>query len=174
MRRGSSLTSQTAFGGQLPYEGSLVRPAVRFEHSLFEYDGRFLRATNHEQRATAFFSESNAAFRRDRFIIVLRPCAVCHKFRLCTGFTRPFWPVRCRPAEGARRLPKRTAEAGRLGQASPTQSQTGDKNLCGDKPHSKAPYGAFFYEPRVIRGERRTAACDRRAVRLLYMIIILF
>ena len=59
---------------------------------------------------------------------VLRPCAVCHKFRLCTGFTRPFWPVRCRPAEGARRLPKRTAEAGRLGQASPTQSQTGDGN----------------------------------------------
>ena len=121
VRRGCPLTSQTAFGGQLPYKGSLVQSAVRFHHSQFEYDGRFLRAMNHEQRATAFFSDSNAAFRRDRFIMVLRPCAVCHKFRLCTGL-----------------------HAGRLGQASPTQSQTGDKNLCGDKPHSKAPYGAFF------------------------------
>ena len=52
MRRGRPLTSQTAFGGQLPYKGSLVRPAVRFHHSLFEYNGRFLRATNHEPRAT--------------------------------------------------------------------------------------------------------------------------
>ena len=57
--------------------------------------------------------------RCDRLMIVLRPCATCHEFRLCTGFTRPFWPVRCRPAEGARRLPKRTAEAGRLGQDVP-------------------------------------------------------
>ena len=56
----------------------------------------------------------HAAFRHDRLMIVLRPCAVRYKFQLCTGFTRPFWPVRCRPAEGARRLPKRTAEAGRL------------------------------------------------------------
>ena len=46
-------------------------------------------------------------------MIVLRPCVTCHKFRLCSRFTRPFWPVRCRPAEGARRLPKRTAVAGR-------------------------------------------------------------
>ena len=45
-------------------------------------------------------------------LIVLRPCDICHKFRSFTGFTRPFWPGRCRPAEGARRLPKRTAVAG--------------------------------------------------------------
>ena len=109
-------------------------------HGLF----RILRATNHEQRATAFF-RTHVWLRRDILMSVLRPCAICHKFRLCTGL-----------------------HAGRLGQASPTQSQTGDKNLCGDKPHSKAPYGAFFYEPRVTRGERRTAACDRRAVRPLY------
>ena len=31
----------------------LVRPVARFHHSLFEYNGRFLRATSHEQRATA-------------------------------------------------------------------------------------------------------------------------
>ena len=32
---------------------------------------------------------------------------------LCVGDARkPFWPVRCRPAEGAGRLPKRTAVAG--------------------------------------------------------------
>ena len=53
IRKGRPLTSQTAFGGQLPYKGSLVRPVARFHHSLFEYNGRFLRATSHEQRATA-------------------------------------------------------------------------------------------------------------------------
>nr|DAV63479.1 MAG TPA: hypothetical protein [Caudoviricetes sp.] len=32
---------------------------------------------------------------------------------LCRGRPKPFWPVRCRPARGARRLPKRTAVARR-------------------------------------------------------------
>ena len=54
VRRGRPLTSQTAFGGQLPYKGSLVRPVARFHHSLFEYNGRLLRATNDEPRATIF------------------------------------------------------------------------------------------------------------------------
>ena len=35
------LTSQTAFGGQLPYKGSLVRPAAIFDHSPFGFDGMF-------------------------------------------------------------------------------------------------------------------------------------
>ena len=47
MRRDRSLTSQTAFGGQLTYKGSLVRPVVRFHHSLSEYNGRLLRITSH-------------------------------------------------------------------------------------------------------------------------------
>ena len=47
MRKGRSLTSQTVFGGQLPYKGSLVSPVVRFHYSPFEYNGRLLRATNH-------------------------------------------------------------------------------------------------------------------------------
>ena len=34
MRRGCPLTSQTAFGGQLPYKESLVRPAAMFNHNL--------------------------------------------------------------------------------------------------------------------------------------------
>ena len=55
---------------------------------------------------------TDAAFRHDRLMIVLRPCAVPYKFQLCTGFTRPFWSVRCRPTEGAGQLPKRTAVAG--------------------------------------------------------------
>ncbi len=33
VRRGRPLTSQTAFGGQLPYEGSLGRPAVKNVHT---------------------------------------------------------------------------------------------------------------------------------------------
>ncbi|MGN0945868.1 MAG: hypothetical protein ACI4N8_05190 [Megasphaera sp.] len=40
--RGRPLTSQTAFGGQLPYKGSLVRPAARFHHSPFWYNDGFL------------------------------------------------------------------------------------------------------------------------------------
>jgi hypothetical protein len=41
VRRGRPLTSQTAFGGQLPYKGSLVRPAAIFDHSPFGFDGMF-------------------------------------------------------------------------------------------------------------------------------------
>ena len=54
VRRGRPLTSQTAFGGQLPYKGSLVRLAAIFDYSSFLYDGEFLRATSHEPRATIF------------------------------------------------------------------------------------------------------------------------
>ncbi len=61
-------------------------PLVRFDHILFMHNGKLLRATNQEQRATALFSESDAAFRRDRLMIVLRPSATRHKFWLCTGF----------------------------------------------------------------------------------------
>ena len=48
VRRGRPLTSQTTFGGQLPYKGSLVRPVARFNHSPFEYDGELLQVTNQE------------------------------------------------------------------------------------------------------------------------------
>ena len=41
VRRGRPLTSQTAFGGQLPYKGSLVWPAAIFDHSPFGFDGMF-------------------------------------------------------------------------------------------------------------------------------------
>ena len=41
VRRGDLLTSQTAFGGQLPYKGSLVRPAAIFDHGPFGFDGMF-------------------------------------------------------------------------------------------------------------------------------------
>ena len=94
VRRGRPLTSQTAFGGQLPYKGSLVRPVARFHHSLFEYNGRLLRAMNHEPRAI---------------------CRV-------SGYTQ----------DSLRDALFRT---------SPTI----------------APIGAFLYEPRVTRGDRRSA-----------------
>ena len=90
----------------------VASPLGRFYHSPSEYNGRFLRATSHKPRVTAF-PRTQMWLCRDRLMIILRPCATRHKCRLCTGFTRPFWPVRCRPAEGARRLPKRTAVAGR-------------------------------------------------------------
>ena len=68
VRRRRPLTSQTAFGGQLPYKGSLVCPAVRFHHSPFEYNGRLF--TNHESRATnhesLFFSRAEGHSRRCR------------------------------------------------------------------------------------------------------------
>ena len=49
VRRGRYLTSQTAFGGQLPYKGSLGRPAVIFDHSLFRMMVSFYepRTTSH-------------------------------------------------------------------------------------------------------------------------------
>ena len=39
------------------------------------------------ERRTQFASDSDAASRRDRLTIWLRPCAICHKFRLWIGFT---------------------------------------------------------------------------------------
>ena len=67
-------------------------------------------------------------------MIVLRPCAVRYKFQLCTGFTRPFWPVRCRPAEGARRLPK-TDSRGRT--------------PCSGRPLRRPHLGPFFLRAEV-------------------------
>ena len=68
IRRGRPLTSQTAFGGQLPYKGSLVRPVARFHHIPFEYNGRLLRATSHY-----FFHEPRVA-RSDVVNLNLLPC----------------------------------------------------------------------------------------------------
>ena len=50
VRRGYPLTSQTAFGGQLPYKGSLVQPVVRFGHTYSCMMVGFyeLRITSHE------------------------------------------------------------------------------------------------------------------------------
>ena len=49
---GRYLTSQTAFGGQLPYKGSLERPAVTFDHSRFRMMVSFYepRTTSDEPR----------------------------------------------------------------------------------------------------------------------------
>ena len=48
--RGCPLTSQTAFGGQFPYKGSLVQPVVRFGHTYSCMMVGFYepRMTNHE------------------------------------------------------------------------------------------------------------------------------
>ena len=62
------------------------RPVVRFDHNPCRYDGKLLRATSYKSRATALSSDSDAAFRHDRLMIVLRPSATRHKFWLCTGF----------------------------------------------------------------------------------------
>ena len=73
VRGGCPLTSQTAFGGQLPYKGSLVQPVVRFDHNPCRYDGRFLRATKNEPRATVFLrAEGHSS---DVVILRLLPCS---------------------------------------------------------------------------------------------------
>ena len=41
----------------------------------------------HSPRATAFFADSDAAYCRDRRMIVLRPSVIRHKFRLYPRFT---------------------------------------------------------------------------------------
>ena len=63
-------------------------PPETFDHSQFEYNGRPF--TNHEPRTTShgFSSDSDAAFRRDRLRMVLRPRITGHKFRLYPGFRR--------------------------------------------------------------------------------------
>ena len=70
-------------------------------------------------------------------MIVLRPCAVRYKFQLCTGFTRPFWPVRCRQRKAQDSCQNGQQRLDALFRTSPT----------------KAPLGAFFYELRFTRGD---------------------
>ena len=67
-----------------PYNwpGSLGRPAVIFDHSPFG-----MMVSFYEPRATAFFADSDAAYCRDRRMIVLRPSVIRHKFRLYPQFT---------------------------------------------------------------------------------------
>ena len=68
--------------GRIRRGSHVASPLERFDHSPFEYNDELLRATSY-----GFSSDSDAAFRRDRLMIVLRPCVTCHKFRLCSRFT---------------------------------------------------------------------------------------
>ena len=71
VRRGHPLTSQTAFGGQLPYKGSLVQPVVRFGHTYSCMMVGFYepRTTSHEP---LFFHEPRV-IRGDVVILSLLP-----------------------------------------------------------------------------------------------------
>ena len=71
VRRGCPLTSQTAFGGQLPYKGSLVQRVVRFGHTYSCMMVGFYepRTTNHE---SLFFHEPRVT-RGDVVILRLSP-----------------------------------------------------------------------------------------------------
>ena len=71
VRRGRPLTSQTAFGGQLPYKGSLVQPVVRFGHTYSCMMVGFYepRTTSHEP---LFFHEPRVA-RGDVVLLSLLP-----------------------------------------------------------------------------------------------------
>ena len=86
-------------------------PPAIVDHSPVEYNGRRLRTMSHESRffRHGFFSDSDAAFRRDRLRMVWRPCATRHTFRLCPGFTRARF------------------------QHTPTISHTGDKNYAAHR-----------------------------------------
>ena len=93
IRRGRPLTSQTAFGGQLPYKGSLARCEIW--PYLFLYNGRLLRTTNHEPR---FFPRAEGYSRR------------CHQFEFIAALRHlnPRRPAACelRPATGGAVGPK--------------------------------------------------------------------
>ena len=71
VRRGYPLTSQTAFGGQLPYKGSLVQPVVRFGHTYSCIMAGFCepQITSHEP---LFFHEPRVT-RGDVVILRLSP-----------------------------------------------------------------------------------------------------
>ena len=126
-----------------------------------------------------FLSRNQMRLCRIKLIIVLRSCATCHEFRICTGFTRPFWPVRCRPAEGAGQLPKRTAEAGSPLRYSAIAHSCMMVSFYEPRATNHEPL--FFHELRFTRGDvvilnllpqsgilspRRPANCDRRSAKL--------
>ena len=81
IRRGRLLTSQTAFGGQLPYKGSLVRPVARFHHIPSEYNGRLLRATSichgigysHKSRRYALWASPTVSHTGDKILCGCMP-----------------------------------------------------------------------------------------------------
>ena len=54
--RSSQMAGRKKIHGLRPFRRGfhVGSPLERFHHSLAEYNGVFLRATNHEQRATAF------------------------------------------------------------------------------------------------------------------------
>ena len=93
-----------------------------------------LRITNH-----GFSSDSDAAFRRDRLRMVLRPRITGHKFRLYPGFRR------ARPLQrsvSASVLPFLTVMTGRAekARASPYKSHTGDGDECVHGLQKTRPY----------------------------------
>ena len=98
-----------------------------------------------------FLSRNQMRLCRIKLIIVLRSCATCHEFRICTGFTRPFWPVRCRPAEGAGQLPKRTAEAGSPLRYSAIAHSCMMVSFYEPRATNHEPL--FFHELRFTRGD---------------------
>ena len=81
IRRGRFLTSQTAFGGQLPYKGSLVRPVARFHHIPSGYNGRLLRATSichgigysHKSRRYALWASPTVSHTGDKILCGCMP-----------------------------------------------------------------------------------------------------
>ena len=81
VRRGRPLTSQTAFGGQLPYKGSLVRPAVRFHHSHSSIMAGFLRTTSichgtgysHKSRRYALWASPTVSHTGDKILCGCMP-----------------------------------------------------------------------------------------------------
>ena len=105
LRRGRSLTSQTAFGGQLPYKGSLGRPAVIFDHSLFR-----MMVSFYEPRTTSY-----GFFHGD-----IRNGSMRHGFANC-GLRACEWRFLQTAFYG---IPT----TGRLIRTSPTISHTGDGN----------------------------------------------
>ena len=144
-------------------------PPETFDHSPFEYNGRLLRTMSHESRffRHGFFSDSDAAFRRDRLRMVLRPCITGHKFRLYPGFRR------ARPLQrsvSASVLPFLTVMTGRAekARASPYKSHTGDKNYAAHSCSCRgfrvgSPPAIFDHSPVEYNGRLlRTANCDRR------------
>ena len=57
------------------------------------------------------FHRTQMRLRRDRLRIILRPCAICHKFRLFTGFAAAFL-ARQVPTSGRRKTVAKTDSRG--------------------------------------------------------------
>ena len=134
IRRGQLLTSQTAFGVQLPYKGSLVRSVARFHHIPLSIMAGFYEPRASVMASAIHTSRGGTPFGRPlryRIQAIKFYVAVC---RICRG---------C-PSGAARQRDFITSHPGIM-------AGFYEPRATNHEPRTTSHY--FYYEPRVTRGD---------------------